>query len=172
MEASRKTPSFYGKDQPLTLYLGGVFALLLGLCLFAGIVSPKNSFLDYSFGCLVGPFTVFLIIVGVVFMFHEGSSTHKDRISWFNTAVTAQTTIVKREIVDTDPEYASYYGHPDRYWHLQLEAIPDQLKVQPKTTSVLVSVSEYRYKWYEGRTSVTIYYSPVDPFVFLLEDEV
>jgi hypothetical protein len=79
---------------------------------------------------------------------------------------------MKREIVDTDPGYASYYGHPDRYWHLQLEAIPDQLEVKPKTTSVLVSITEYQYKKYEGKTSVTIYYSPNDPFVFLLEDEV
>jgi hypothetical protein len=97
MQSNRKSPNFHGKDNPLSLYLGGVFALLLGFGLFASIFSPNNSFLDYSLGCLAGPFIVFFIIVGVVLMFREGNSIRKERRIWFDAAHTTQTTIVDRQ---------------------------------------------------------------------------
>lgn len=177
MQAYRKTPNFYGKDKPLPLYLGGVFALLIGLCVFASIFSAKNSFLDYSFGCVFGPFIVFFILVGVVFMFHEGSSIQKERRSWFDAADTAQTTIIDRQEIDNDPrdiEYASGYGQviPAKYWYLKLEIIPAQLAIKPEEILVSVSVDESQYKRYVHKNTVRIYYSKEDPFVFLLEDEV
>jgi hypothetical protein len=171
MIGKRKMPEFRKRDGKWTHYFIGVIIILFSVMFFLSMFSERKTFLDWI--CLPGApiMGVGMIILAIV-VFGAGASVHKEKRSWFNDAVKAQATILKREIVDTDPQYASYYGHPVRYWDLQLEAIPNQLKVQPKTTSVLVSVSEYQYEKYEGRTAVTIYYSPKDPFVFLLEDEV
>ena len=176
MGAHRKVPSFYGKGKPEIHYLAGLVALLGGLFFLSGIFAPKNSLSDWL-GCLVLPFLSFLLIFGAVTVAQEGTSIQREMRSWFGTSDKANTTIVNRREVANDPadvDYAYSYGQfmPSKYWYLTLQMIPSQVAIKPEETLVSVAINESQYKRYDGRTSVTIYYSTTDSFIFLLEDEV
>lgn len=173
----RKVPSSgYGKGNVATSFSPGIIMVLIGwFWFFAG---PPNSEGIYPDPVWIGFIRVLGVIIGPVLTLFgftalgEGISIYKAKRSWFGSAHKAQTDIVRREEVDNNTDYARYYGEPSTYWYLKLKPIPEQLAVQPNTMLVSVSIRESQYKKYEGRSSVAIYYSPIDPFVFLLEDEI
>jgi hypothetical protein len=171
----RKVPiSGYGKGNVASSFMPGIALVLIGwLLLFFGVSNfPKIIFIGIGFlkaFCLV--LGAALILFGFTAL-GEGISSYKAQRSWFGSAHKAQTDIAQREEVDNNTDYARYYGEPFTYWYLKIKPIPEQLAVHPSTTLVSVSIKESQYKDYEGKSTVTIFYSPIDPFIFLLEDEV
>jgi hypothetical protein len=110
MTAERKMPEFRKHDGKWTHYFIGIILISFSVMFFLSMFSEHKTFLDWI--CLPGApiMGVGMIILAIV-TFGMGTSD------------VAQTTIVKREKVDNDPGYASYYGHPDTYWYLKLEMI-------------------------------------------------
>lgn len=173
----RKVPiSGYGKGNAATSFTPGILMVLIGwFWFFAGLPNAEGI---YPVPIWIGFIRVLGIIIGLVLILFgftalgEGISSYKAQRSWFGSAHKAQTDIVQREEVENNTDYALYYGEPFTYWYLKLKPIPEQLAVQPETTLVSVGIKETQYKNYEGRSTVTIFYSSIDPFVFMLEDEV
>jgi hypothetical protein len=173
MKEFRKLPNFYGKEMHDA---SGVFLLMVGFgCLWISTAVVRNSLSDSLSCVMIILFGLSMIVVAITF-FAMGTSHHKEKNAWFENASTAQTTIMDRQEIENDPrdiDYANAYGYymPSKYWYLTLKLVPSQLAIAPKEKVVSVGIDESQYKKYAGRTSVTIYYSPADPFVFLLEDE-
>ena len=171
----RRVPSSgYGRGDVVTSFTPGIILIVIGWVLVS-LGSPNSSSIDFaeigflrSFSLIVG---VALVIFGFIGL-GEGISLYKAKRSWFAMAVTAQTIIVEREEVDNKSPDSYMRGEPSTYWYLRLRPIPAQSAVQPKAAIVSVSLRESQYKNYGGKASVTIYYSPKDPFIILLEDEV
>lgn len=180
MAAYRKVPGFYGKDRPLTSRLAGTLSLLLGLALLIGLlnglfVSSKTTLSEWLGWLVAGLFGILfcgiLIVTGNTLL-SEGAFNQNARRVWFRTAETAQTTIVELVELQQDSSYAAYYGRPDTDWYMHLKMIPAQCAQRPEETLVSVGISGRQYEKYTGQDTVTIHYSPADPFIFLLEDEV
>jgi len=177
MSASRKVPSFHIKDRFEVLGLAGAFVLLSGFfCCFMTISTPRHTFSDW-FRSLMGLLIGAGLLLGAITFFMDTITIFREKRNWFKNTATVQTTIVDRQEIENDPndvDYAYSYGHymPSKYWYLTLEIVPSQLAITPEEILVSVAINESQYKRYAGRTSVTIYYSTVDPFIFLLEDEV
>lgn len=177
MGMARTVPDFYKKDRFEFLGLAAPFPLLGGfVCCFLSLSTPKRTFSDW-FGFLIGLFISTVLLLTAIRLFYEAITLFREKRNWFKSTDTAKATIVNRQEVANDPadvDYAYSYGQfiPSKYWYLTLKMIPSQLGIKPGETLVSVGINESQYKRYDGRTSVTIYYSREHPFVFLLEDEI
>lgn len=174
MEEFRKVPPLgYGKGSVVTSCMPGSILIVMGWVLVRLGIPVSSSFYFEEIGflrisCLIiGPTLIMFGFVGL----GEGISKYKIQSSWFSTTLKARTDIVQCEEVDNSENYSHQYDVPMTDWYLRLKPIPEQLAAMPDTTLVSVSIRESQYRDYQGKTSVIIFYSPVDPFVFLLEDE-
>jgi hypothetical protein len=167
MNAGRRTPEFYPTESAL-LIPAGVVGLLIGLVLLVGPMSlERKSLSDWLQALLIFAISLFIIAVGLWFIY-TGFLKYKDKRKWLSATVVNSTEIVEcTESYDVDE-----FGVVMTSWSMKIKLTPSQLMVNPNSIHATVGINKSQYRKYSNRSSVKIYSSREDPFVFILEDEV
>ncbi len=147
------------------------FIIIIGyfiLMSIARVITDDATRLDKII-CL-GTVLIFVVItiVAIVQQIPVWKARAAEKRAWIKACIVVPVSIVARReggIWDDDFRYQSYPPSLD----LQLSS--DQKKVAPNEIIVTVNVDQITYNRLKRSSTVRIYYSPLDPFTFMLENE-